>query len=449
MKKQTHAVSGQTARVFLPAFFAVICSTAATLPVAAIVPTGPIPVTSARVTINNGPGNHTDPHVSGDLAAYTDGTSTTTVRYYRFSTGVDTAIPTPFSATDSLSDVSGNRIAFTRAHGATDAIEVFDVSTMTTTEIDPQPGSQRAGSAIGNTTVAYIDYTGSGFLQPTGVTFAFDLSVGGSPVQLSSGTGTTQNPEVSPSGNAVVWEQCVTLFNCDVMKSIRSGGNWSPAALVVTSSHNPDTDGTSIVYDANRAGNPTGRDIYFQPLAGGAETQLQIAGEQSNPSIREGVIGFESRTSAGAPADIFVYVIDTNTLYQVTSTPTIDDRLNDVSVLPNGDVRVVWASNDGFGGSNNVYATTFTPIVPPAQQLSNLASTITGFNLPQGTANSLLAKVNAATDSLAVGDTTAACNELNALINEVNAQSGKKLMQGQAQAIVDAAQAIRSALGCP
>jgi hypothetical protein len=395
---------------------------ALTSPIFAIVPTGPIPVTSPRVTINNSPGNHTDPHVSGDLAAYTDGTTTRTIRYYRFSTGVDTAIPTPAGATDSLSDVSGNLIAFTRASsGGTDAIEVFDVSSSTTTEIDPRPGSVRLGCSIGNTTVAFIDYaTGSG------VTFVFDLSVGGSPVQLSSGAGTTQLPEVSPSGNAVVWEQCATtLTNCDVMKSIRSGATWSAAVLVSTSSNFPDTDGTSIAYDASRAGNATGRDIYFQPLSGGAETQLQIAGEQSNPSIRQGVIGFESRTSAVAPADIFVYVIDTNTLYQVTSTPTIDDRLTDVSVLPNGDVRVVWASNDGFGGNNNVYATTFTPIVPPAQQLSNLASTITGFNLPQGTANSLLAKVNAATDSLAAGDTTAACNELNALINEVNAQSGR------------------------
>ncbi len=441
------SVLGPAVRRFVPAFFAVICSTAITLPVAAIVPTGPIPVTTTRVTINNRfPGNHTDPHVSGDLASYTDGTTTQTIRYYRFSTGVDTAIPTPAGATDSLSDVSGNLIAFTRAFGGTDAIEVFDVSSSTTTEIDPQPASQRFGSAIGNTTVAYIDFaTGSG------VTFVFDMSVGGSPVQLSSGAGTTQNPEVSPSGSAVVWEQCpsLTSFVCDVMKSIRSGATWSAPVLVSTSSSNPDTDGTSIAYDASRAGNATGRDIYFQPLSGGAETQLQIAGEQSNPSIRQGVIGLESRTSAGAPADIFVYVIDTNTLYQVTSTPTIDDRLNDVSVLPNGDIRVVWSPNDGLLGDRNVYATTFTPTRSPQQQLSDLAGAISSFNLAGGTANSLLAKVNAAANSLARGNTTAACNELNALINEVNAQSGKKLKQDQAKAILDAAQAIRSALGCP
>ena len=48
----------------------------------------------------------------------------------------------------------------------------------------------------------------------------------------------------------------------------------------------------------------------------------------------------------------------TNTLYHVTSTPNIDDTLNDVSVLSNGDIRVVWSSLES---DNNVYATTFTP----------------------------------------------------------------------------------------
>jgi len=65
---------------------------------------------------------------------------------------------------------------------------------------------------------------------------------------------------------------------------------------------------------------------------------------------------FEDR--AGGPGDIFAYVIATNTLYQVTSTPNIDDTLDDVSVLSNGDVRVVWSSLES---DNNVYATTFTP----------------------------------------------------------------------------------------
>jgi hypothetical protein len=81
--------------------------------------------------------------------------------------------------------------------------------------------------------------------------------------------------------------------------------------------------------------------------------------------------------------------------------------------------------------------------------LTNLGNLIAGFGLPAGTANSLLAKVNAAQASLAAGNTTAACNELGALINEASAQSGKKLPSAEAAAIIAAAEAIRTALGCP
>lgn len=234
------------------------------------------------------------------------------------------------------------------------------------------------------------------------------------------------------------------------MKSIRSGGGWSPAALVAHSSINASlrsgTDGTWIVYDSTRPG-ATGSDIYyFQPVGGGAETQLQIAGEERFPSINQGVIAFLSTTTT---SDIFVYVISTNTLYQFTSTPTISETLVDISVLSNGDIRVVYAAVEDLFGECNVYAVTFTPTPSAEQQLANLASTISGFGLPHGTANSLLAKVDAATASLASGDTAAACNQLNALINAARAQSGKNVPPEQAQTIIDLAHAALSTLGCP
>ncbi len=323
-----------------------------------ITPGAPTLVTSPRVIVNNGPGNHIDAHVSGDLVSYTDGTTTRSIRYYRFSTAVDQAIPSPLGAFDSLSDVSGNNIVFTRAQGACDRIVVFDTASAVTTEVAPTACPLRDSPAIGNTTVAYVDRASG-----SGVIFAQDLA-GSGPVQLSSGPATAdaETPSVAPSGNVVVWEQCSSmLVNCDVMKAIRTGATWGTAVLVAASSFIPDTDGTNIVYDSIRAGSSTGRDIYFQPLGGGAETQLQIAGEQSVARISSGVIVFVSRATAGSPGDIFVYVIATNALYQITSTPTIDDTLSDVSVLPNGDIRVVWSSNDGFLGNYNTYATTFTP----------------------------------------------------------------------------------------
>ena len=85
----------------------------------------------------------------------------------------------------------------------------------------------------------------------------------------------------------------------------------------------------------------------------------------------------------------------------------------------------------------------------PAEQLTDVGTLIQGFGLPHGMANSLLAKVGAAQASLAVGDTTGACDALQALINEAQAQSGQHLTAAQATAIIVAAQAIRTALGCP
>lgn len=333
---------------FALAVLACVAATAGTVTAQEpVVPPPPLPVTSPVVTVNDGPGEQNDPHVSGDLVSYTDGTivSSQTIRYYRFSTAADLAVASPSGAHDLLADVSGDRIVFTRIQSSGNSIMVFDVAGGTTTEVAPVPESNRIGTAIGNTTVAYVEYDST----ITGATFAVDLA-GGGPVELSSGAG-NQNPSVASNGNVVVWEQCSSSFiTCDVMQAVRTGGVWGAATLVAPGAANPDTDGVFVVYDS--AG-----DIYFKPVAGGPASQLTLADTQVNPSIRSGVIAFESNVSS--PANIFVYVIATNTLYQVTSTPTFK-MLNDVTVLDNGDIRVVWAANDGLALDYNIYATTFT-----------------------------------------------------------------------------------------
>ena len=68
-----------------------------------------------------------------------------------------------------------------------------------------------------------------------------------------------------------------------------------------------------------------------------------------------------SRDTPAAPADLFVYPIAANRIFQVTNTPTVHESLHDVSVLPNGDVRLVWAANDDFAREHNVYARTLDP----------------------------------------------------------------------------------------
>ena len=87
---------------------------------------------------------------------------------------------------------------------------------------------------------------------------------------------------------------------------------------------------------------------------------------QRNPSISNGVIAFENNSSPENPADVWIYVLATNTLFRVSETPAVDNTLNDVTVLPSGGVTVVWAGDDDLEpGLHNVYARTFAiPAAP-------------------------------------------------------------------------------------
>lgn len=111
----------------------------AALPVAGqqqVVPPAPILVTAPPVTINNSDGDQTDPHISNDLMCYTD-IAGSTIRYYRFSTGVDAAVPSGPGVIPILCDISGDRIAFSRVEADRNAIFVFNTQTSLLTEIDP------------------------------------------------------------------------------------------------------------------------------------------------------------------------------------------------------------------------------------------------------------------------------------------------------------------------
>lgn len=341
---------------------------------AAITPLNGGIVGGAVIVVDNGPGDQTDPHVSGNLAAYTDlNPGSGRIRVFDFLSGTGFAIPAgaPGDA-DTLPDVHGRYVSFSRQMASRNAVMVYDVVTGTTVEIAPLAGSARFATALGANTIAFVEqYAGSG-----GTFGGSDILVGditdplAPAVNLSaSGLDIKGIPAVSPTGYAVVWERCDVAFTtCAVMKSIRSGGVWGPAQVVSDTGPanlNPDTDGTTIVYDSDRP-SATGQDIYFRPLSGGPEVQLQIAGEQRNPNVSQGVIAFESRLTNSSPTDIYLYVIATNTLYQVTNTSLVDEVLNDISVLPDGRVRVVWASNSDADGRDSIHSRTFTvPLANP------------------------------------------------------------------------------------
>ena len=102
-------------------------------------------------------------------------------------------------------------------------------------------------------------------------------------------------------------------------------------------------NGSQVVYDSNRGSN---QDIFWRPVGGGPEVQLQLPGVEGNPSIAGNFIAFESRATFLDAADIFVYDIAGNRLYQITNTALVNEQLNDITLLPNGDLRVVWASDE-------------------------------------------------------------------------------------------------------
>ena len=111
-----------------------------------------------------------------------------------------------------------------------------------------------------------------------------------------------------------------------------------------------------------------------------------------------------------------------------------------------GDFPTVNSLQPALAGNRDAFVAKFG--VNSAPPLTDLASLIVGFGLTPVIADSLLAKVGAAQASLAHGNTTAACNQLQALINQARAKSGKYLTADQATAIITADQASRPAIGC-
>jgi len=70
-------------------------------------------------------------------------------------------------------------------------------------------------------------------------------------------------------------------------------------------------------------------------------------------------------------------------------------------------------------------------------------------NVPSGTKNALVAKLNAALKALKANQTATACARLQDFINLVQAQSGKKISAIAASGLIADATQIRAMLGCP
>jgi hypothetical protein len=321
----------------------------------AVVPVMYPPQILDPIAINVDPGSQTEAHVSGDWAAYSAGD--TTIRYYNFASGVDLAIAGGGSH-DLLSDVSGSRIVFSRIFtGARIGVMVFDAASgAPAVELDAHDGTTRLGSAIGANTVAYIDLG----LEPLngGELVIRDL-VTALPTRITFDTSYDQNPSVSADGRVVVWEKCPASSPsvCDIYQAVKTVDSWiiGPTTLSPDPEGNPDSSGTLVVYDSTRAGNS---DIFWRPVGGGAEVQLEMPGAERNPSIAGGFIGFESTPTGTFTSDLFVYDVANNRLFQLTNTPAISETLSDLTVTGDGRLRMVWSSDEEGLNFKNVRGAT-------------------------------------------------------------------------------------------
>jgi len=407
----------------------------------------PIPLTGTFQVISNVHGDEYFSRIDGDLSTYLhdDFFGYRHLRLFNFATNTDQEISS--NGTANYSDVSGNRVAFIEGTIDGPYAVLFDTVSQTRTNI---PGFGHLATSLGGNLLAFENRTFSStdnrWAFSEGEIALYDLTTG-TVTSLTNDDLFDRSPDVSPSGNAVVWRKCQTNDSgCDIYSAVQTApGVFTTTALTSTLDEESwqATNGEIAVYISRRNGEA---DVYFQPVGGGVETRLSIPGEQYGPRISGNLICFQSLVQHGTSQtyDIFVYDLSTANLYQATNT-LISEGLSDIQVR-NGVARIVYTL---FGPADlNVSAFTFEVPSPTADQIEDLIELVESFGLPRGPENSLITKLDDALAAVEASDTATACDSLSAFINECQAQSGKKVTADQATQLITAANAIKTDLGC-
>ena len=275
----------------------------------------------------------------------------------------------------------------------TDQIMTLDTSVSGAQPVQISPTTALAQeSSIGDATIVWRQ-------QPTSLTgwdiLAYDRA-GGTVQQIdppSIAGLLNQTANISPDGTVAVWSSCPTKFsNCSVWKATAYEWNaWTAQALqsaIGGDQSHPDTDGTTIAYNSGfDLNNAFTERVLWQTVAGGTEQVLSASSADygTNPSISNAFIALDLSATLGVQADLAVYDIARNTLYDVTSdlaaagliSSGYNAQLADISVTPDGKARVAW--QDGQGDA--VYAYTFYVGSNLAIQKTAAATAMLGSNL--------------------------------------------------------------------
>lgn len=314
-----------------------LCAIALVLPLTVHAQVGS-PLVGTLHEVHTGPGNQSDPHVSGTLIAYTHAEGgASEIRFHDLEDGSNQAIPN-FGAFDSLSDIWNDQIVFTRTTAASSALYLFDVSTgMPAVELAPTPEANRRSASIGGGTVAWMDFGVAGVPEILVIEQGADT-----PVRLTHDLDVDRDPAVSPDGRVVVWVRCQLSGACELMEAVRDSTGWSVQSLAaVEADALPDTNGVWIVYTARRGG--AHADLHWQPVGGGDERRLILEGHERNANISGRFVAFEHADPESlASTDVMLYDLEAEWLYRLTDTPEAES-LSDVSVSDEGAIRVAWS----------------------------------------------------------------------------------------------------------
>jgi uncharacterized repeat protein (TIGR01451 family) len=326
-----------------------------------------LPAPPGKLTIvNNGPGDQTDPHVSGNLVSYSSATSATdpvfTIHTFDLSTGLDVEIPQCCFEKDLESDVSGSTVVFLRI-SSNFATSIFSFDTATAgaqpVEVSPMDTQLRASPQIGGNTIAW-EAIASPSSNANGQIIAYDIPTGATTL-LSNDPMVNQAPAISPDGSVVTWEKCAFPgAPCDIWSARGGGTTWVIHQLTNGngSCKHPDTNGQIVVYSCDRG---SGDQLFWQPVTGGTEETLApVLANESSPSIAGQFVSFAGLALGAFNHDLYVLDLSTLNLYQITNTPSTDEELSDISIASNGNVNVAWPVQEA---DYNIYAYSFsTPV---------------------------------------------------------------------------------------
>jgi probable HAF family extracellular repeat protein len=192
------------------------------------------------------------------------------------------------------------------------------------------------------------------------------------------------------------------------------------------------------------------------PAAGGVVDLVGLGGTAASAYAMNGqsdVVGY-SYTSGDERRHAFFYrngqIWDLNDLLRPGSSLELmaATGINDDGLIVGYGCRDSQARPEGCIDASGKLTFARAFLLTPVPSVTDLEDLVRSLDLPRGTENSLLAKLDAALRAIEDGRTEAACGSLRAFANEVEAQRGKKITDSQADELLQMVAQIRTDLGC-